>query len=572
MSLLRTDRGRWWLLAFLWVLMLGIGISGFVKQGGADGIERTFLDNLYLTFQLGTLDYSGSSGPMNWQVQLARFVVPLLAAGTILQTASVVFREELARHRVRRLSGHTIVCGLGEVGARVAAAYVEAGDRVVAIEPVAVTTASSGVAERLAHVFEGSAADPDQLAEAGLARAARLVVVTGQDATNVEVVRAAAGAAAGRRTPLRASVELTDADLAILLRATDLDATSELRTTYFSLHERAARALLSEVGPDLSGEVAPHLMIMSLGRFGRSLLLALCQQWADLHPGTKLCPTLVDRAARGRWEALRLQHPALGEVCEPTLVDLDLDEPEPEEVQGLIALLAEDPPAWIAAVHAEEPRALAHAMFLHQRLPQGSVPIVVRTRSTSGLGSLLEAGEAAPFPGLVRFPFLDRTCTPATVEGGVREQLAEAVHEDYLAQLDPAAPQTSLARPWSELTDAQREDSRVRVDGIIGQLDAVGCDLVPLRRWGAPQVELDEDEVERLAEQEHERWRAQRLAEGWKLGPTKDEAAKTNPLLVPWGDLGDGDRAWNRTSARNLLPMLARNGFEPVRRATPAAS
>ena len=41
-------------------------------------------------------DYDGSSGPMNWQLQVARFVAPVMAAGTVLQTASVVFTVNTA--------------------------------------------------------------------------------------------------------------------------------------------------------------------------------------------------------------------------------------------------------------------------------------------------------------------------------------------------------------------------------------------------------------------------------------------------------------------------------------------
>lgn len=567
MSRLRDDeRLRWWTLAVLWCVVLVIGITGFVKQGSADGVDRTFLDNLYLTLQLATLNYDGSSGPMNWQVQIARFVVPILAASTVLQSASVVFRRELRRARARRAVGHTIVCGLGETGSRVAAAYLDAGERVVAVEPDATVASAAGLSDRLEHLVEASGVDPHALHEAGIAGAARIVVVSGDDATNVEIVQAVHAAVGDRSAPLRCAVELTDAELAVLLRATDLDASSAVRTSWFNLHERGARALLSDAGPNLTGDQPPHLLLMSMGRFGRSLLLALCQQWADLHPGTKLCPTLVDRSARGRWEALRLQHPALSDVCEPTLVDLDLDEPDAEEVQGFTALLAEDPPVWVSAAFAEEPRALAHAMFLHQHLPSGEVPIVVRTRTSGGLGALLDVQAGSPFPGIVRFPFLDRTCTPATVEGGVREQLAEAVHEDYLAQRSPGAPSSSLARPWIELSDEQREDSRRRVDGIIEQFASIGCDLAPLRRWGVPEAELTDAEVDALAEAEHERWRAQREAEGWRWGVEKSEEAKTNPLLVPWAKLEPDDRTWNLDTVRNLVPMLARNGFEPIRR------
>jgi hypothetical protein len=364
-------------------------------------------------------------------------------------------------------------------------------------------------------------------------------------------------------------VQLSSASLTGLLRAADLESNGGARISYFNLHERAARALLAQHGPPMAPDAtAPHLMILGLGQFGRSLVLAVSQQWADLCPGVKLNPTLVDPSARRKWEALRLQHPALDAVCEPTLVDLDLQEPEPDEVDGFLALLAQDPPSWIAVADADETVALANAGFLHQHLPRGQVPIVVRMQSETGLGGLLQPHPDADsaLPGVELFAFLDRTCTIETADGGVREQLAEAVHEDYLAHLDPNAPPSSLAKPWAELSDADREQSRKRVDGIVADLDALGLDLVPLRRWGAPEVTLTDAQVDLLAARDHQRWFDDRTAAGWTHGEVRDDTAKRNPLLVAWADLPADARGSNLASARELLPMLARNGFEAAER------
>lgn len=38
-------------------------------------------------------------------------------------------------------------------------------------------------------------------------------------------------------------------------------------------------------------------------------------------------------------------------------------------------------------------------------------------------------------------------------------------------------------------------------------------------------------------EGEHENWMRFKLADGWKYGPAKDEAAKTHPDLLPWNQL-----------------------------------
>ena len=56
---------------------------------------------------------------------------------------------------------------------------------------------------------------------------------------------------------------------------------------------------------------------------------------------------------------------------------------------------------------------------------------------------------------------------------------------------------------------------------------------MPLTALDADSFAFTPEEVERLAEMEHERWLAERRALGWTPGP-RDPQKKTNPNLVPW--------------------------------------
>lgn len=96
MKQLLAARRRWYVLGAFWVVMLVLGIGGFAQQAHDAGEDRTVLDTFYLTLQLITLDY-GESSDLNWRLELARFIAPLVAASTVLQTVSVVFRDEFAR-------------------------------------------------------------------------------------------------------------------------------------------------------------------------------------------------------------------------------------------------------------------------------------------------------------------------------------------------------------------------------------------------------------------------------------------------------------------------------------------
>lgn len=42
---------------------------------------------------------------------------------------------------------------------------------------------------------------------------------------------------------------------------------------------------------------------------------------------------------------------------------------------------------------------------------------------------------------------------------------------------------------------------------------------------------------------EHERWLRQKVSQGWKYGPQRDEEAKTNPAMLPWRRLSEEERS-----------------------------
>ena len=146
---------------------------------------------------------------------------------------------------------------------------------------------------------------------------------------------------------------------------------------------------------------------------------------------------------------------------------------------------------------------------------------------------------------MLAFPLLERACTPEIVEGGAHEQVARAIHADYVERVDG----TPYDVPWDELPPDVQESNRRQADALAASLLEIGCDLVPLGGWGARRAELTDEEVERLARREHERWMAERTAAGWRYGPVRDAAAKLNPLLLDWAELLPEAQAEGRAAA-----------------------
>jgi len=67
--------------------------------------------------------------------------------------------------------------------------------------------------------------------------------------------------------------------------------------------------------------------------------------------------------------------------------------------------------------------------------------------------------------------------------------------------------------------------------------------------------------TEQLAENAHELWAAQRLADGWTPGPQRDDAAKKHPCLVPYSDLPESEKEYDRIAVRGALLAIVALGY-----------
>lgn len=70
---------------------------------------------------------------------------------------------------------------------------------------------------------------------------------------------------------------------------------------------------------------------------------------------------------------------------------------------------------------------------------------------------------------------------------------------------------------------------------------------------------------EQLAENTHEVWAQGRVREGWTYGPERCDAAKQTPCLVPYGELTDSERAYDRNTAMETVKLLVKLGWKITR-------
>jgi hypothetical protein len=74
------------------------------------------------------------------------------------------------------------------------------------------------------------------------------------------------------------------------------------------------------------------------------------------------------------------------------------------------------------------------------------------------------------------------------------------------------------------------------------------------------------DLTELLAKNTHENWAKQRMGEGWKYGPRRDDARKEHPSLVPYEDLSDSEKEYDRRTAIETVKTILSLGYRIEKR------
>lgn len=66
---------------------------------------------------------------------------------------------------------------------------------------------------------------------------------------------------------------------------------------------------------------------------------------------------------------------------------------------------------------------------------------------------------------------------------------------------------------------------------------------------------------ERIAENVHEVWAKARIDEGWTYGEKRDDIHKKHPCLVPYDELPEEEKGYDRNTAMNTIKMVKKIGF-----------
>lgn len=68
--------------------------------------------------------------------------------------------------------------------------------------------------------------------------------------------------------------------------------------------------------------------------------------------------------------------------------------------------------------------------------------------------------------------------------------------------------------------------------------------------------------TEEMARNVHEVWSRTRINDGWTYGPERNDAQKKHPCLVPYDDLPESEKEYDRNTSQETLRLILKLGFE----------
>lgn len=67
--------------------------------------------------------------------------------------------------------------------------------------------------------------------------------------------------------------------------------------------------------------------------------------------------------------------------------------------------------------------------------------------------------------------------------------------------------------------------------------------------------------TEKIAKNTHDVWAVGRMKEGWIYGEKKDDAVKTTPCLVPYEELPDSEKEYDRNTSLETIKLILKMGY-----------
>lgn len=67
--------------------------------------------------------------------------------------------------------------------------------------------------------------------------------------------------------------------------------------------------------------------------------------------------------------------------------------------------------------------------------------------------------------------------------------------------------------------------------------------------------------IEKMSKNVHDVWAETRISQGWTYGKERNDEKKTHPCLIPYEELPDNEKEYDRNTSIGTLKLIMKLGF-----------
>lgn len=527
----------------------------------------------FVVVTIATVGY-GDIVPQSIYGKIIAVLLIIAGVGTFIAIFAEMFwlRDKIREVPLLFYRDHVVICGVNETTETLVEQFRGEQTRSVVIMGKKSTREADTIRGSGTIVISGDPTDPAMLSLARVKNARALLALTDSDGLNAEIALSTMKILKNRgREPLTCILQITNPGLWKIIREQALSPvfSRAVRMDFYNGPALGARVLTSMYFSPLIStwdSQTSLFIVLGAGRFGENIIARASREWFE-HTTTKsmLNIVMVDLHADTIKNRLISTYPHLKEAAQIHAISEDVLSAG-FQTRGFMKEYASFSHVLAFVCFDDDTAGLTAALALSHHLTGMKGRILVRMDHNAGLARLIEEQETGAIP-IIPFNSHSLAARSDLVLGGIREMLARAIHDQYLATLsriEPALNEPPVV-PWDELPERLRESNRLQAEDILEKIRGIGCDIVPMTDWTATAFSFTPDEIEHLAEMEHERWMTMMRNQGFSFGAVKDEQKKTHPSMVPYSDLPEPEKEKDRDAVRMIPRYLGLIEFQIYR-------
>lgn len=575
---------EWWIVAWLAMAAFILAIWGFDILYTEASTDRNFRDLIFHALKLFTGELGdGYKSPLPWQLEIARWLAPGVFLYTAGKAILYLIRREYKSFFLRFKKDHVIVSGLNDQSQYLIEDLLKNGKEVIILAEVKNPQRLALIEQKGAMVREGDINSAKFLRSIAAHKAKYFVFLDPEDEKNISdaiSVYTYLGdlRKARSRMRLRKQVLFTHvADDIKLKELLDLHFFDELQSDMelnrsceiriFSMHERTARVLFNEYAPDTFKAVhsdSPQLNVAIVG--SGPLAISMILRLASLAHYINFQKLKVTLFHEGELIVKKLLQnlPGLEEFIDLVTID---DPLELFDIETFNAHHHQQPFQAVYLLCENDSLASNVLKKLIRAETEEALNVILCLRKPEGILNKWYKAEKVDNIKLIKFNITEETFTEEALISEELDRLAQVAHEVYLSSLKERIPTKNTHQDWPFLAVDAKNQNREQADHIYVKLRAMGCKAVDKALLSEDVLNYEEDTalVEKLAKMEHNRWWANKRLAGWRYGEKEEGAKRLHPDLVPYEELDEATKEWDRRAVRNMRNLLDKAGLKIVK-------